>query len=637
MPRGRRFRLFGETSQHRAALLRFADVASSLSRRNEAVDANAPVNILLVDDQPAKLLSYEAILSGLGENLIKATSAREALERLLTSEIAVILVDVCMPELDGFEFARMVREHPRFQETAIIFVSAVLLTEVDALRGYEMGAVDYVPVPVVPEVLRAKVKVFAELYRKTKQLETLNRRLEQRVAERTSELEAANTRLIQSEQLRSLALAAGQMGSWDWDLATDHSTWDDGQCRIFGVDPESFRATRDSVLPLILEEDLPLFDETIRMAPEDARILQAKFRVRRPSGEIRSCIGIAAAERDADGTITRLSGVTVDMTDLEKAQEHQLLLAREVDHRAKNALAVVQAIVRLTRADSLSAYVTAIEGRIGALSRAHALLASSRWEGAKLESLVEQELAPYRTKVGEKIAAGGPDIVLPPAIGQTIGLALHELATNAAKYGALSALSGKIDLTWGLEAGRLVLNWVEHGGPSPSAPKVLGYGIRTITAAFERQMQGDVTFKWLPRGLHCRLSLPFGARSVLMSATGIGPRRAADGAHAAPLVPKGNRLLLVEDEVLVATMMTEALGEIGFEILGPFGKMDYRLGAAIAGDIDAAILDVNIGGELVYPIAEILAARAIPFAFVTGYSEENIDRRFAHVPVMQKP
>ncbi len=307
------------------------------------MDANAPVNILLVDDQPAKLLSYEAILSGLGENLIKATSAREALERLLTCEIAVILVDVCMPELDGFEFAQMVREHPRFQQTAIIFVSAVLLTEVDALRGYEMGAVDYVPVPVVPEVLRAKIKVFSELYRKTKELETLNRRLEQRVAERTSELEAANARLIQSEQLRSLALAAGQMGSWDWDLAADHSTWDDGQCRIFGVDPGSFIANRESLLPLILDEDLSLLEQALREAASDARILQAKFRVRRPSGEIRSCVGIAAAERDAAGAITRLSGVTVDMTDLEKAQEHQLLLAREVDHRAKNALAVVQA------------------------------------------------------------------------------------------------------------------------------------------------------------------------------------------------------------------------------------------------------------------------------------------------------
>ena len=119
---------------------------------------------------------YEVILRELGENLIKASSAREALEHLLKNDVAVVLIDVCMPELDGFELAAMIREHPRFQKTAIIFISAIQVTDVDRLRGYEMGAVDYVPVPVVPEVLRAKVKVFAELYRKTRQLERLNRR-----------------------------------------------------------------------------------------------------------------------------------------------------------------------------------------------------------------------------------------------------------------------------------------------------------------------------------------------------------------------------------------------------------------------------------------------------------------------------
>ena len=136
------------------------------------------VNILLVDDQPAKLLSYEVMLQELGENLIKASSAREALEQLLKREIAIVLVDVCMPELDGFQLAAMIREHPRFQKTAIIFISAVHLTDMDRLRGYAMGAVDYVPVPVIPDVLRAKVKVFAELYRKTRQLEQLNQELE---------------------------------------------------------------------------------------------------------------------------------------------------------------------------------------------------------------------------------------------------------------------------------------------------------------------------------------------------------------------------------------------------------------------------------------------------------------------------
>jgi signal transduction histidine kinase len=153
------------------------------------------VNILLVDDQPAKLLSYEVILSDLGENLIKANSANEALQHLLKTEIAVVLIDVVMPDLDGFELAAMIREHPRFQRIAIIFVSAIHMSEFDLLCGYEAGAVDYVPVPVVPELLRAKVRVFADLYRKTRQLEQLNSELERRVEERTAELAQANVAL----------------------------------------------------------------------------------------------------------------------------------------------------------------------------------------------------------------------------------------------------------------------------------------------------------------------------------------------------------------------------------------------------------------------------------------------------------
>ena len=150
--------------------------------------ADERVNILLVDDQPAKLLSYEVMLEELGENLIKATSAKEALERLLRTEVAIVLMDVNMPDIDGFELASMIRQHPRFQRTAIILISAVNLTDLDRLKGYERGAVDYISVPVIPELLRAKVKVFAELHRKTRQLEVLNRELEERVEERTQEL-----------------------------------------------------------------------------------------------------------------------------------------------------------------------------------------------------------------------------------------------------------------------------------------------------------------------------------------------------------------------------------------------------------------------------------------------------------------
>src|SRR5262249_53086996 len=120
-------------------------------------DAPEPVTILLVDDQPGKLITYESILGELGENLLKTSSGREALETLLRQDIAVILIDVCMPDLDGYELASMIRQHPRFQRTAMIFVSATLMTDLDRLRGYEAGAVDYLPVPIVPEILRAKV------------------------------------------------------------------------------------------------------------------------------------------------------------------------------------------------------------------------------------------------------------------------------------------------------------------------------------------------------------------------------------------------------------------------------------------------------------------------------------------------
>jgi signal transduction histidine kinase len=167
------------------------------------MSAAEAVNILLVDDQPAKLLSLEVILRDLGENLIKAESGQQALEKILKNDIAVILIDVCMPDLDGFELAGMIRNHPRFRSISIIFVSAISVTDIDLLRGYEYGAVDYIPVPVVPELLRAKVRVFADLYRKTRALERLNVELESRVAERTAALAEANTLLEQRVKERT--------------------------------------------------------------------------------------------------------------------------------------------------------------------------------------------------------------------------------------------------------------------------------------------------------------------------------------------------------------------------------------------------------------------------------------------------
>jgi len=600
--------------------------------------ADDKVNILLVDDQPAKLLSYEVILRDLDENLVKAASAREALEQLLKKEIAVVLIDVCMPELDGFQLAAMIRDHPRFRQTAIIFISAIHLTDVDRMRGYEMGAVDYVPVPVIPEVLRAKVRIFAELYRKTRELERLNRELEARVAERTAELEASTRRLRQSEGLRSLALAAGQMGSWEWDAATGECAWDEGQCHIFGVDPATFKVSGETLRPLLLAEDRDRLMAEWQDLLNGRQMLQTEFRVRRPNGELRWCVGSAAASTHANGAIAKVSGVISDITERKHAEERQALLAREVDHRARNALAVVQSIVRLTRSKNVEEYSTTVEGRIRALARAHVLLSQSRWEGADLGKLVEEELAPYRTGDAARIMANGPDIILHPATAQTLALAVHELATNAAKHGALSAPTGRLRLTWDLRAGNIELHWAETGGPSVAPPTSQGYGTRVIGASIERQLGGRAKFDWRREGLHCLLSVPCGEEPKEVAVASNGSAAASvKSVEADPKPVAGNRILVVEDEALVAMMLRDSLVTLGFHVVGPLTRTAEAIASAANEQFDAAILDVNIGGDPIYPVAERLAARAIPFVFLTGYGAESIDPRFAHVPVLQKP
>ena len=593
------------------------------------------VNVLLVDDQPDKLLAYEVILHDLGETLVKTSSAREALQFLLKNDVAVVLIDVCMPELDGFELAAMIRDHPRFRKTAIIFISAIHLTDVDRLRGYEMGAVDYVPVPVVPEVLRAKVRVFAELFRKTRELERLNSQLERHVAERTAELEASNVRLIQSEQGRSLALAAGQMGSWDWDLGTDEWRWDEGQYRIFGVAPHAFKVTVDAIRSLIHPDDWPSLQWTVRGMAEGARTQHNEFRVLRRNGEVRWCIDTAAASVDAAGKVVRISGVTIDVTDRKEAEERQVLLAREVDHRARNALAVIQSIIRLTRAKTVDDYVQAIEGRIKALARAHTLLSDSRWHGADLATLVAEELAPYRA--GDRIAFGGPDISLQPATAQGLALALHELATNAAKHGALSSPSGKIALDWQLRGEALTLHWIETGGPSIARPSSHSFGLKVIVASIEQQLGGKASFDWDAKGLRCLFAIPrselMKSRAFKLAVDGNGGNGALVGLHQL----REPRVLLVEDEALVAMMIAETLGEFGFRVIGPLATASDALAAARDSHVDAAVLDINLGDGLVYTVADILGNRGVPFVFVTGYDADSVDPRFSGVPILQKP
>jgi two-component sensor histidine kinase/DNA-binding response OmpR family regulator len=584
------------------------------------------VNILLVDDQPGKLLSYEVMLAELDENLVAVSSAKEALAYLLKSEVAVILVDVCMPELDGFELAEMIRGHPRFQKTAIIFISAVHFTQSDYLRGYAAGAVDYLSVPVVPELLRAKVRVFAELFRKTRDLQKLNDELEHRVAERTEALALSADRLRQSEQGRGLALAAGNMGSWDFNLISGTWFWDEGQSHIFGVDHASFVPSTENVKKGIHPEDVEKVRSLLRNLSPDNATSELEFRIVRPTGEVRWCTAVAVASFDASGIPIRFSGVTTDITERKEAETRQTLLAREVDHRAKNTLAVVQAIVRMAKRDSIEDYAKAVEGRIGALAQTHELLSQSRWEGADIRRLVQEELAPYHSENPNRVTAIGPALVLAPEQAQLVAMAVHELATNAAKYGSLSIAAGRVDISWSTVEGTLFLNWTESGGPTVVPPAKLGFGTKIISSLGGGR-RGRTHFAWLPTGLRFTLELR----------PPDSPHRPDDRTVQTLPANGDSRLLLVEDELVVGLFMQDLLKTIGYRPTEPIARLSEAIHAATKERFEGAILDMNLNGEIVYPLAELLTQQRVPFLFVTGYGQHSLDPRFTRVPVLQKP
>jgi PAS domain S-box-containing protein len=537
-----------------------------------------------------------------------------------------------MPQIDGFQLAAMIREHPRFQKLAMIFVSGVQIADTDHLRGYEIGAVDYVAVPVVPEVLRAKVKVFVELYRKTRQLEALNAELEQRVAARTGELAAQTALLRASEERRSIALSAGDMGSWEVDLATGHIEWDEGPYRIFGVDSATFQPTVERIEAMMHPDDRARSSVMTLVDGTEPRF-QVEFRIVRPNGEIRWCYGAGIISRDAEGKALRMTGVTVDITDRKRIEERQLLLAREVDHRAKNMLAVVLSILRLTRAETTPEFITAVEGRIQALAATHSLLSATRWEGANLRQIVDEELAPYRAD--DRAVADGPPAMLLPATAQSMALALHELATNAAKYGALSTAAGRLRLHWWVGKEALELEWTETGGPTATPPASHGFGLTIVRSSIEAQFRGKVTYDWRPEGLRCRLSIPHAQIVSDDHAEAVqSAKRAAIGTSGSLT---GKRLLMVEDEFLVGLMAKRILEGFGAVVAGPYGRLADALVAAKDERFDGAVLDFNLAGETAEPLADLLLARGVPFTFLTGYHRDSIDRRYANIPLLQKP
>jgi PAS domain S-box-containing protein len=330
----------------------------------------------------------------------------------------------------------------------------------------------------------------------------------------------------------------------------------------------------------------------------------------------------------------RLSTVILrDITERKNSEEARSLLAREVDHRAKNALAVAEALIGLTKADSVDAYATAIRGRIAAIARAQSLLSQSRWNGADLEEVICDELASYAT--GEQMKVSGPNLRCSPEAVQPLGLIFHELATNAAKHGALAKEGGHVVVSWERRPEHAVIYWEETGGRRLQMPSRFGFGTTLLEQLVTHQLGGEIDRRWETAGLKVRLRLP----STLFTAA-LRPQSTAAQEEVAvgentPVMPK--RVLLVEDEELIALNLAKQLSEMGWSVVGPASTFSEACELVTKGQFDAAILDVNLRGQAVYPLAEELARRAIPFVFCTGYDVPHPTGLFGAVPVLRKP
>ena len=292
-------------------------------------------NILMVDDQPGKLMSYEVILKELGENLIQARSAREALDQLLRQDVAVVLMDVSMPEIDGFELADMMRQHPRFQKIAIIFISAVHLTDLDRIKGYRSGAVDYISVPVIPELLRAKVSVFAELHRKNRQLERLNRELEQRVAERTEQLHQSEHQFrTLANSIPQLAWMADALGSIFW----YNQRWYD----FIGTPPGEMPmwGWRSVQHPDYVDRVLRSIEKSQRSGEpwEDTFPLLGK------EGNYRWFLSRAVPIFDSQGSLVRWFGTSTDISNQISAEEQIRNLNGQLQERVEELEAIMKVL-----------------------------------------------------------------------------------------------------------------------------------------------------------------------------------------------------------------------------------------------------------------------------------------------------
>jgi PAS domain S-box-containing protein len=447
-----------------------------------------------------------------------------------------------------------------------------------------------------------------------------------------------------------LALNAAGLGDFEWDLAIDTLRLSERVQGILGwgvaeegpgefsglvlLIPEGDRARVQALVLDGLTLHGRFLLETQFIRPQDGRTIW---------GEV---AGVLVS--DPAGAPLKMIGVIQDITARKAAEEEREALVAELDHRVKNVLASVQSMAAQSarKASSMDGFLKTFSGRLKSMASAHQLLTATRWRGAGMHNIAAAELgglAPGQTRWE------GPDIALTPRATNAMSLALHELATNAVKFGALSTEDGRVEVRWRLSAsGGVELRWEESGGPPVAPPTRRGFGATLLEKVTGRELEGAVNVE--PRREGLRVLITVGAAALAQQtedpATSPPPEprpESLSGASAgAPEIQRathvdGLRVLIVEDALLLALELEAGLQEAGAQVIGCAADVEEALRMMELGPIDAAVLDANLNGVSVAPVAEALRARGVPFVFATGYGDSKILPEGFDAPIIRKP
>lgn len=460
---------------------------------------------------------------------------------------------------------------------------------------------------------------------------------------RDAEKLAADRQRQLDQQRVNLALDAAGLGEFEWDIAADKVFISDRMKALTGVTGTSAAGESGNVsFRFVHPDDAERLKSEVDKALRGEGRYLVEYRMVRPDDRrTRWMQGAGVLVRTADGQPAKVIGVVQDITDRKVDEEQRETLLAELDHRVKNVLAAVQSLAAQSarKTTSTEAFLATFAGRLKAMASAHELLTATRWRGAGLSHLAAAELGGLAPG---QASWEGPELFLTPRAANALSLALHELATNAVKYGALSVDSGRVHVVWRERPeGGFVLDWTESGGPPVDPPTRRGFGSILLDQVTGRELGGEASVQYRTSGVRARLIADAQAMTQAADQPMIAEAAAAPTAGASsgegPVQGgvAGLNILIVEDAVLLALELEAGLQEAGAHIAGSAAEVEEAM-AMLDQPIDAAVLDANLNGKSVVPVAEALRLKGVPFVFATGYGDKGAPEGF-DVPIVRKP